>query len=314
MNAVRWFSQEELRAVERLVDDLGQPGDGWDEPAATFRDGTGTYWRREKARWLVRSDDAWADAGTPTQSLEGPALYALLADEGDVPVRPEKPERRSADGVAFLEAVASDVRQAYERGEISSEDGDRLLVSHVVVDGDGVLWLPGCRSESWYAFQDETWSRIEGRPDPRSFVEPRLDTRTCPSCGTVTDDGSFCPVCGTELPEQALVLPEATEKALAAFLGGEALPPEPVTDAWHPPQAASTIERAHQEEEVSAQVPSGLTCLSCGMSFGLEDAFCRSCGHPVRITGGFCPSCGSRAEPGDAFCGSCGAGLTARPG
>jgi len=310
MNAVRWFSQEELRAVERLVDDLGQPGDGWDDPAATLRDGTGTYWRRERARWLVRSDDAWTDAGTPTESLEGPALYALLADEGNLPARPKKPERRSADGVAFLEAAASDVRQAYERGEISSEDGDRLLVSHVVVDGDGVLWLPGCRSGSWYAFQDGTWARVERRPDPRSLVEPRVEAPACPSCGNVADDGSFCPVCGTELPEQAIVWPEAAEKAVAVFLNGEALPPEPVSDPWHPPQAASSVERTPQEEDVSAQVLSGRTCPGCGVSVGPDDAFCRTCGHPVSISGGFCPSCGSRAEPGDTFCGSCGAGLT----
>lgn len=307
MTDLSWFSTEELAGIASSITELGPDEGDPGAPSAVFRDVDGAYWRAGASGWAVHSEGGWRRADAPPALLEGPAALAALAPGLKRPARAEAPERRSDDVLAFLRDTATDVSEAYVRGEISSEDAESLLAGHVVCDAGGVVWLPGCRSGRWYGFRDGSWSPADGPPDAGSFVEPGRGPRTCGSCGRESAEGRFCPSCGTELPEEApLVWPERAGEAIAAFVEADTPLPEPVADPWDPPPPAA-------EEAAPSEPAPGQTCPRCGEPAAEGDAFCPNCGSALAGMPAACPACGTPAEADDAFCANCGTRLAAAP-
>lgn len=263
-----WYAETALRELEQELrgSALGLAGEV--EPLA-FRDAAGRHWAVTPGTgaWLRDDGGTWVSTPGPPAALEGPSVWSFLLKPRRGKAREERPERRPADAVEFLPRMAREVREAYERGEITAPQAEALLLGRAVLDERGVAWSVGCRSGRWYRFDGRAWVQVAQPPDPATLPEANRWRRACPACGRPSDAGSFCAGCGRELPPPPPEPPADVQASILAFLenGADTLA-EPVTAAWAPPGSA------------------GARCPACGGPVEPADAFCPACGSALGTT------------------------------
>jgi predicted amidophosphoribosyltransferase len=141
-------------------------------------------------------------------------------------------------------------------------------------------------------------------PPPQQYTAPVATAAVgllCKACGNPIKPGDkFCSKCLVKVPD----IPAAAPAAYPA--------PPP---AYHPPTP------------LSAAVPGGYVCSSCGSPVSGSEKFCGICGATVVAArapapvpapaaspaGKFCGSCGAAISNTIKFCGSCGAAVNAAP-
>lgn len=240
-----------------------------------FRDKVGAYWTVEPrtSTWHTFAQGAWSPAPAPKSLLEGPAYQAVkpVPDWEPAIAKSAEPQEKGASRL-LLESVA-EVRQAYDRGLITSSAAETLASLFYLVDLSARLWTAGVHSGRWYYFEGGKWNQASSQPDPSQISTHSYSPRICQSCNTPAPEGDFCGNCGSPLPPNSEAVLQV-QAWLAELVSSGRLIPEPIAEPFNPPP-----DFPGQPSTSPGQVEQ--VCPHCGWRLEPGSLFCNNCGQPV---------------------------------
>ena len=168
-----------------------------------FRDIEGSYWYLDAhaGQWHRFDGRDWQPAQAPPSAIEGLDGLPVPPQAGGPPALDEVQSLPGEGALqsppqAMIDAVGI-VRQAYEQGELSSDEATSLLLRRYLIDRWGRFWSVGVRSGRWYVYDQELWTLSDGAPDPETLLRLQPAADVCSACGQPTGGADACPYCGT---------------------------------------------------------------------------------------------------------------------
>ena len=246
-----------LGAEEVELAAIGKGGCGCapsDRSVVAVRDRLGTWWSFDPARgdWSRHGEAGWRPAGRPAGRLIGPVELRRRFARDDLVALTEVEDAgddlgaAAGTGAVALAVGLTDLKAAFEGGELDSLAARRRLADLRLLDEEWRLWTLGFQTGRWYRLDGQGWQAMND--GPRGLADE-------------ADPEAMTRVIAAEAP---LLDPARAEL------------PEPVVDAWRPPappapmpapEAVQAAERRH--------------CRNCGAVLPVGARFCAGCGQAL---------------------------------
>lgn len=190
-------------------------------------------------RWYRFQAGAWTPVNPSEGALDGEFELLSLATLPPSPAQTRRPEEnpptaQNLDVGQVIERATGRIREAYQRGEINSDEAESLLADLYLLDPvAGAIWSCGMHTQRWYQFRQNEWEASTAAPDPQHFRP--VTPENCSYCGSPLQGGEVCPNCGAPTAQPGGGFSRAAREVVLRFVesGAEALP-ERVVPAWNP--------------------------------------------------------------------------------